>query len=231
MVLNIQYLAEMLKPNHFLEFKDNEVVMNDIMLTLTSLLVRTEFCKKVDDAGGIKILHDAMVTFQTKERIIKHCLKLIKALAGNDECKAHLVQNNMPKIIVESITANIKCVQCSINGMGAIAALTLRSPENSKLMFEAGAPNVIVDVLMQYPDNQHVVRNASWAVRNMVSRCRNQNPTFLQLGIESLLKNAMKNHKKCEYDIKAALRDLGCDVELKEAWTGKGGALTTQSVK
>lgn len=62
----------------------------------------------------------------------------------------------------------------------------------------------------------------------MVSRSRYQNAKFLELGVEKMLLEDLKRYKKFEYDIKSALRDLGCDVKLKEEWTGKGGLLTTQ---
>lgn len=65
----------------------------------------------------------------------------------------------------------------------------------------------------------------------MVSRSRDQNPKFLELGAEKVLKRALGKFKKIEYDIKSALRDLGCTVDLKEEWTGKGGRLTTQATK
>lgn len=41
--------------------------MSDLMLTLSSLLVRNEFCKKVEDAGGLEMIKDVMITFQEKE--------------------------------------------------------------------------------------------------------------------------------------------------------------------
>lgn len=61
----------------------------------------------------------------------------------------------------------------------------------------------------------------------MVSRSRYQNQIFLELGVEEILHENLKKFKDCEYDIKSALRDLDCRVELKEEWTGKGGKLTT----
>lgn len=54
----------------------------------------------------------------------------------------------------------------------------------------------------------------------MVSRSRDQCPAFLSFGAEELLKNGMTAHPDVEYDLKSALRDLGCDVKLKEEWTG-----------
>lgn len=201
------------------------------MLTLSSLIVRTEFCKKVEDAGGLKVIKDAMVNFENKEKIMRQCLKLLKALAGNDECKAHIVQNNFVPLILAGMSKNISSPQNSINGLACVAAITLRSPDNSKIFFEAGAPNVIIEIMKTYPDNLNIQKNASWAIRNMVSRSRYQSKTFLELGAEALLNKAIKKFPQCEYDIKAALRDLDCKVEFKEAWTGKGGLLNTQAKK
>lgn len=55
----------------------------------------------------------------------------------------------------------------------------------------------------------------------MVSRSRDQCPTFLSQGAEEVLREGMENFPDILQDLKAALRDLGCDVALKEEWTGK----------
>lgn len=74
-------------------------------------------------------------------------------------------------------------------------------------------------------------KTGSWAIRNMVSRSKYQVSKFLELGIEEVLQEDLKRFKEIEYDVKSALRDLGCKVALKEEWTGKGGALTTGVTK
>lgn len=61
----------------------------------------------------------------------------------------------------------------------------------------------------------------------MVSRSRYQSDLFIELGIEDILQENLNRFKEIEYDTKAALRDLGCNVHLKEEWTGQGGALTS----
>lgn len=38
--------------------------MYDLMLTLSALIVRTEFCKKLEDAGGLTVVQEAMERFQ-----------------------------------------------------------------------------------------------------------------------------------------------------------------------
>ncbi|KRT79212.1 Armadillo repeat containing protein [Oryctes borbonicus] len=213
------------------KFKHDNAVINDLLLTLSSLLVRTEFCKKVEDAGGIQIIHEAMNDFKDNDKIVKQCLKVLKALAGNDECKVHIIQRGIAPDIVLVMHQHQKNAQTVIFGLACIAALTLRSPDNSKALFEAGAPDVIVQVLRIHGNNEILQKNGSWAIRNMVSRSRYQSEKFLELGAEELLKAAMMKFKTSQYDIKAALRDLGCDVQLKEEWTGKGGKLNTEAKK
>lgn len=211
-------------------FKADEPFINDLMLTVSALMVRTEFCKKVQDAGGIEMIAEVMNNFNNNERINRQCFKLIKSLAGNDTCKAEMLQKNMAPTITKALRANKGNVLTTIAGLSTVAALTLRSPENSKLLFEANIPAAIIDIMKTYPDDKEVQKAASRAVRNMVSRSRYQTKTFIELGIEEVLQVDLKKFKEIEYDIKAALRDLGCDVKLNEEWTGKGGALTTGGV-
>lgn len=54
----------------------------------------------------------------------------------------------------------------------------------------------------------------------MVSRSRDQCASFLNHEAEQILNDAMTNYPDIAYDFKSALRDLGCDVKLKEEWTG-----------
>lgn len=70
-----------------------------------------------------------------------------------------------------------------------------------------------------------VQKQACMALRNMVARTRDYCAAILELGAEALLNHAGSNHKDCADEAKAALRDLGCAVHLKELWTGQKGAL------
>nr|XP_022911760.1 armadillo repeat-containing protein 6 homolog [Onthophagus taurus] len=213
------------------KFKTEELFVMDLLLTISTLLVRTEFCKKVEDAGGLPLVKYAMEQFPANEKIIRYSLKVLKALAGNDECKAHIIQFGFSLTIVECLERNNKNASTATFALACIAALTLRCPENSKAFYDHGAPNAIVDVMKLHRDNEAVQKHSSWAIRNMVSRSRYQNEKFLSLGVEEILKANLKTFPKSEYDTKAALRDLGCDVNFKEEWTGKGGKITTQNNK
>jgi hypothetical protein len=53
-----------------------------------------------------------------------------------------------------------------------------------------------------------------------VARNRQLCQAFLDEGAERYINIAMQKSTECHDDAKAALRDLGCKVELKERWTG-----------
>ena len=45
---------------------------------------------------------------------------------------------------------------------------------------------------------------------------------FIELGVEELIRTAIRRHHTCADEAKAALRDLELKVELRELWTGEG---------
>jgi len=57
-----------------------------------------------------------------------------------------------------------------------------------------------------------------------VARNRELSGPFLEFGAEDLI-NKARHVEECEDEAKAALRDLECQVELKERWTGEKGSL------
>lgn len=101
-----------------------------------------------------------------------------------------------------------------------IATITLRSKENSAALFQTGIAEEIVEAMKLHPTNKMVQRNGAWAIRNIVSRSRDFCDGFLKFGAEEVLNKAMVAHPSVAQDIKSALRDLGCNVVLKEQWTG-----------
>ncbi|KAJ9600722.1 hypothetical protein L9F63_026138 [Diploptera punctata] len=99
-------------------------------------------------------------------------------------------------------------------GCATIAALCLRCSANSILLYDAGAPEVILQGMKIHNKDADVQKQGSWAIRNMVSRDKSLCLEFLKLGAEDILRTAIKNHgKKIDYDAKAALRDLNCAIE------------------
>lgn len=112
-------------------------------------------------------------------------------------------------------------------GLACISALTLKSSSNAGVFYDSGTVPIIIDAMKAYPNNANVIQHATWAIRNMSVRNKHESREFISHGVEELLNNALKAYSgSLEADIKAALRDLGLQVHLKEQWTGKGRALT-----
>ncbi|XP_024935799.1 armadillo repeat-containing protein 6 homolog [Cephus cinctus] len=208
-------------------FKTDRAVVGDLMLTLASLIVRNEFCQSVEDAGGLKFILDVMVDHPDTEKLNWQALKLLKALAGNDYVKSHIVTSGGAPLIV-SVISRFKGSETVVSsGLACISALTLRSPSNAGVFYDCGASTVIIDSIKTYPKSINVLKQACWAIRNMSVRNNMESQEFVQQGVEELLINAMKTHGlELENDVKAALRDLGLKVDLKERWVGKGIALS-----
>ena len=143
---------------HLMEvnFQSNESIMRDLMTTLSSLLVRTEFCEMVSDAGVLKIIHEAMICYHDSESFTKQSFKLLKSLAGNDECKRHIIKNGAAETIVSGINRHRASATTVGLGLACVAALTLRSPDNSQILFQTGAPEAIVNAMKVHPDIENV---------------------------------------------------------------------------
>ncbi|KAJ6635179.1 Armadillo repeat-containing protein 6 like [Pseudolycoriella hygida] len=201
------------------KFKDNPTISCDLILTIAALTVRNEFCVTVEDAGGLDFIIDAMKTFPDNVKLIRESLKLFRALAGNDKVKTSIIQHGAAPIINDVLNRHKENETIAKLALICISTLTLRSIENSKILFEVGVAETIVESMKLHPSSKAVQRNGAWAIRNMVSRSRYQCETFISYGVEDILNEALTTHPSVEHDIKSALRDLGCKLVLKEEWT------------
>ncbi|XP_030386931.1 armadillo repeat-containing protein 6 homolog [Scaptodrosophila lebanonensis] len=195
-------------------------VLADLLLTIGALTVRQELCTVIDEAGGLKLVLDIMTRNVDVVRLNREALKLLRAMAGHDTVKAHIVQQGAAPIIKEVLENNLSNETIVSAALACITTLTLRVKEHSTAFFETGIAEIMVEALRAHTKHKLVQRNGAWAIRNMVSRSRNQCETWLTYGTEDLLNAAMIEHPSVAQDIKAALRDLGCSVQLREEWTG-----------
>lgn len=205
-----------------LDHKENTDILSEIFLTLSRLAVRDEFCRQVLDVGGIgNILTILKINIQN-QNLEYSILGLLKTLAGSDPVKGEIVKQGGLETIVEIMNKYIRNAGLCDVGCATIAALVLRFPAHSKTALESGAPDCIVKLMQVHAKNASVQTSACMAVRNLVSRCPENSAAFLELGAEQQLRLTLSTHKGCQDEAKAALRDLGCQVELAERWKGTG---------
>lgn len=202
------------------EFKDNSDVLADLMLTIAALCVRNEFCQLVADCNGITMIMDALVTFSDSIRLVREALKLLKALGGNDKVKVDIIRSGAASLIESAFNQHKADESLAKHALACITTLALRSKDNSTALFEAGIAETIIETMKIHENNKTIQRNAAWAIRNMVSRSREQCELWINLGAEDVLETARKNHPSIDQDCRYALRDLGSKVQLKEEWKG-----------
>lgn len=202
-------------------YKDVEVA-SELCVTLSRLAVRNEYCKDVVDMGGLKMVLKLLQDHTSNQNISKQVCTLLRAIAGNDDVKTSIVDAGGLGLIVAAMTTHAKQPTVAEQGCAALGSIALRSPPNCSAIVAAGGVEAIVKAMQIHPDVAGVQKHACLALRNLVARNPDHCDIILEAGAESLIRKAHGKMGDCEDLAKAALRDLGCDVELKELWTGTG---------
>ncbi|XP_072012317.1 armadillo repeat-containing protein 6 [Engystomops pustulosus] len=206
-------------------FTDNNLVLSELCSTVARLCVRNEFCQDVVDLGGLNFMLALLADCIDHQELVKQVLNAIKAIAGNDDVKDAIVSSGGTDLIVLAMTRHLSNAQICDQGCAALAMLALRKPENCKVIMEGGGALGALQAMKAHPKDASVQKQACMVIRNLVSRTRDYSQPILEMGAESLILQARCTHKDCDDVAKAALRDLGCKVELRELWTGQKGSL------
>jgi hypothetical protein len=209
----------------FEEHTNDTSVLAELFLTLGCVAVRDEFCKEVMDRGGVKFIVEACQSAFTDKAVVRQGLIVLKVLAGNDDIKHEVARLGGVPLVVAAMSKYQNNAQIAKAACKALTAITLRNTENCHKVVQCLGHEQIIQVMKLHPQDAGVQKNACMALRNLVSRARELSEYILPLGAESLLNEVMSSHKDVEDEAKAALRDLGCKVDLKELWKGERGTL------
>lgn len=207
------------------EYSSNTAVLSELFATMSVLVVRDEFCKAVMDMGGLDFILQAFQTSLAEKGIVKQALGLMKALAGNDDVKIAVVSKGGIELILAAMTKHQANPAIAELGCATIAKVVLRNPTNCAKVIDCLGHQVITQAMKIHVKEEGVQKQACMALRNLVARTREYCDPILELGAEQLINAARSNHKACNDEAKAALRDLGCQVELKCLWMGEKGQL------
>lgn len=200
----------------------------ELMMTLSSLAVRNEFCQEIVDEGGLDFVIKTVTDNIQNQRVVLRGLSLMKTIAGNDKVKGDIVKAGGAELVLMAMAKHQTNPQVCDAGCACLAALALRSPPNCEVIVNGGGANSIVTAMKIHKDFVTVQKSACRAIRNLVSRTHQYRTNFLECGVETLIGEVRQRHRmQVEDDAKAALRDLGCKVELQELWTGQKGSIVS----
>ncbi|XP_043909874.1 armadillo repeat-containing protein 6 isoform X2 [Protopterus annectens] len=206
-------------------FSENASVLGEICATLSRLAVRNEFCQDIVDLGGLNFMVALLADSIGCQELVKQVLSAIRAVAGNDDVKDAIVNSGGADLIVQAVNRHHASPQICDQGCAALSMLALRKPENCKVIMEGGGALTALQAMKVHPKDVNVQKQACVLLRNLVSRNPDYCQPILEMGAETLIIQARNAHRDCDDVSKAALRDLGCKVELRELWTGQKGSL------
>ncbi|CAH1254616.1 ARMC6 [Branchiostoma lanceolatum] len=198
----------------------------DICLTLSRLAVRNEFCQAIVDLGGLDLVLNAMRENVRHQALASRGISLLKAIAGNDDVKTKIVQAGGMELIITALNIHIGVALVCEEGCAALCALALRNTDNAKAIMAANGAETVVQAMKVHMDKSSVQKQGCMALRNLVSRSREFAEPILELGAEAVINEARARHKDLEDEGKAAIRDLGGQVELRCLWKGEGKGIT-----
>ncbi|XP_077471643.1 armadillo repeat-containing protein 6 [Stigmatopora argus] len=204
----------------------NTTVLSELCATLSRLAVRNEFCQDICDLGGLKLMMTLLADSYESAELVRQVLSAIRAVAGNDDVKDAVVKAGGVQLIVIAVNRHMTVSAVCEQGCACLGVLALRKPNNCKVIMEEGGVSAAVQSMKVHPDILNVQKQACMLLRNLVSHQPNYSQLILEMGVEALILHALKTHQDCGDIAKAALRDLGCNVELRELWTGKGAGIT-----
>ncbi|TSP09101.1 Armadillo repeat-containing protein 6 [Bagarius yarrelli] len=205
---------------------ENVPVLSELCATLSRLAVRNEFCQDIVDLGGLKFMMTLLADSLECQDLVKQVLSALRAIAGNDDVKDAIVNAGGTEIIVMAINRHMSNAQVCEQGCAALCVLALRKPNNCKVIMESGGALAALQAMKTHPAETSVQKQSCMLLRNLVARTRDFSQSILEMGAEALISQALASHRDCGDVARAALRDLGCRVELRELWTGKKGSLT-----
>ncbi|KAL7992961.1 hypothetical protein Chor_017217 [Crotalus horridus] len=200
-----------------------DLVKGGILALLAEAIVRHGDRADVvrEACSGLRIM-----TFDDDIRdVVKQVLSAIRAIAGNDDVKDAIVNAGGTDLIILAMSRHLGNPQVCEQSCAALCMLALRKPENCRVIMEGGGALAALQAMKTHPKEVAVQKQACMLIRNLVSHTQDFSQPILEMGAENLITEARAAHRDCDDVAKAALRDLGCKVELRELWTGQKGSL------
>ncbi|ESO93248.1 hypothetical protein LOTGIDRAFT_189885 [Lottia gigantea] len=207
------------------DYCEDSVVLGELWSTLGCLAVRDEFCREVLDMGGLSLILNSFESNINDKNLTRKCLSVMKALAGNDTVKVSIVKSGGIELIVAAMTKHQTNAFIAEAGCATLMTVALRNPGNCEKIMECNGHQAIVQAMKIHPTSSGVQKQGCMALRNIVARSRQHCDAITELGVEDVINKARTRHNNLEDEAKAALRDLGCKVELREQWKGEHGSL------
>ncbi|GAA0150198.1 hypothetical protein LIER_09191 [Lithospermum erythrorhizon] len=182
-------------------------------IALKAVAVNDDICRSIAESGGI----DAILCCiddsgeQQNNTVAKICCSLLSKLAGSDTNKNVIVEKGGMNRIIKLAARFFDDPSVLQEVMSIITVLSLRSPDRAAHAIEAGAGDLAIQAMQNFPDTDQLQKNSCLMIRNLVVRNPENRSLLLGNGIEKLIRKAKASHKSCKNAATDALRDLGVE--------------------
>lgn len=184
------------------------------LIVLKQLAITEENCRKIHELEGLNLVQEIMVAHEQNLSVVKRCITVYRNVAAADELKEFILRSGGVDRVLVSMRVHESDTSLQQHACATLAAIALRSPENSVKIVDLGAARHIAHAMSLHRENVALLRQASLAIRNMVARAVDLRARILEeRDIEQLLREAQK-FRGCGDEAYAALRDLGCEIQL-----------------
>ncbi|RLN10847.1 hypothetical protein BBJ28_00010054 [Nothophytophthora sp. Chile5] len=202
------------------------------LAVLKQLAITEENCQQIADLGGLATVQRVMQVNELNPSLVKRCITVYRNVAAADELKRAILQSGGVECTLLAMRRHEADASIQQHACATLAAIALRSPENSQALVKLGAAQQISRAMQAHRRDVAVLRQASLAVRNMVARSVELRSHFLQEepDIEPLLREAQQ-YRGCGDEAYAALRDLGCEIKLSSFGAAAASAAASGSIK
>ncbi|CEG43164.1 Uncharacterized conserved protein [Plasmopara halstedii] len=200
-------------------------LLTNWLAVLKQLAITEENCHQIADLDGVIIVQSVMKAFHQNAAIAKRCITVFRNMAAADSLKRTILQSGTIEQTLLAMECHDADASIQQNACATLAAIALRSSENSRVLVDLGVARQISRAMQTHRRDVAVLRQASLAIRNMVARSVDLRSRFLhdEPEIEALLREAQQ-YRGCGDEAYAALRDLSCDIQLSTYGSAASGS-------
>jgi len=184
--------------------------------------VTDQICQQLSDLDALPLAIKSLGEHMTDAGVAKQACFFLASISGNDACKGTIVSGHGHVAIIQAMLLHPNNAAMQTDAVSALGNMCLRMPVNCEAIAEAGGIPAIAQAFQQHVGHARMQSKAPLAIRNMVGRNPELITQFKELGVEPTLREVMTKHVDGYVHnlAKAALREMHCDVHLKEAFQG-----------
>lgn len=188
------------------------------LAVLKQLAITEDHCKKIYELAGLDLLFQTMQVHDKNVSVVKRCITVFRNVAAADDVKEYIISSGGVAQLMQAMQTHHADVSLQQHACATLAAIALRSPENSTRIIDLGAARQISLAMRKHKTDTALLRQASLAIRNMVARAPELRARILEEDVEEVLR-AAQQFRGCGDEAYAALRDLGCEIKLSSFGT------------